>query len=263
MARRDEYILDVLSQYPWWVSVCLSAAAYVGLRFVVPLFIPAGPPTSSNFVTKGFLGGLSAGAPLVAIVLLLSAPLAAIRQWQQSRLLDKQEGLTSVRSLSWPLFETLVGEAYRRQGYSVSRPSGNGLDGGVDLVLVKDGNTLLVLYKQWHVWEVGAKVIRELYDVMTGKKTDGAIVITSGTFTQEAGAFAEGKPIHLVGGEQLATLIRSVQGVPKSAPVAAAVQAAPLGPAAPAGSTQKLCPQCGQPMALRTAQPSSKADQRF
>jgi hypothetical protein len=72
-----------LAKCSWWVSVGLSAAAYVGLRFVLPLFIPVGPATSANFAMKGFLGGVSAAAPLVALVLLIPAPLAAIRQWRE------------------------------------------------------------------------------------------------------------------------------------------------------------------------------------
>lgn len=45
--------MEFLSQFPWWVSVGLSAAAYVGLRFILPLFIPAGPATSANFAMTG------------------------------------------------------------------------------------------------------------------------------------------------------------------------------------------------------------------
>lgn len=36
MARRDEGLLDLLMELPWWVSVCVVAAVYVALVFVVP-----------------------------------------------------------------------------------------------------------------------------------------------------------------------------------------------------------------------------------
>jgi hypothetical protein len=41
----------------------------------------------------------------------------------------------SIRRMSWQEFETLVGEAYRRQGYSVEETGGGDADGGVDLIL--------------------------------------------------------------------------------------------------------------------------------
>jgi restriction system protein len=204
---------------------------------------------------------------------LVPAPIAAFRQWQERRLLDQQDGLATIRALSWSRFEGLIGEAYRQEGYSVSRPSGSGPDGGIDLVLRKDGNTLLVQCKQWKSWKVGVKVIREMYGVMTDRKAHGAIIVTSGIFTQEARAFAEGKPIDLVEGEQLAALIRSAQGVPsassasrpsKPAPASrAAAQPAIQEPSSKPESGQKRCPQCGHPMVLRTAQRGPQTGQQF
>jgi restriction system protein len=248
------------------VSVLLPISAFIGLRFVLPLFIPSGPATSSNYALKGILGAAPVVAPLVALVLLVPAPVAAFRQWRERRLLEKQDGLASIRALSWAHFETLVAEAYRRQAYTVSRPSANGPDGGVDLVLRKEGNTLLVQCKQWKSWKVGVQVIREIYGVLTDRKAHGAIVVTSGMFTQEARAFADGKPIDLVEGQQLAALIRSAQGV-LSLPPAASRPPSPV----PASRTatakldahQKQCPQCGHPMVLRTAQRGPQAGQQF
>jgi restriction system protein len=182
MARRNGSILIDLIDLPWWVSVAFSACVFIVVRFLVPLFIPAGPVTSSNYAMKGFLGGLSQAAPF-AVVFLIPAPIAAHRQWRERRLLDSQEGLSSIRALSWQRFETLVSEAYRRQGYAVTRLGGNGSDGGVDLVIEKEGSRFLVQCKQWNAWKVGVKVIRELYGVMTVQKAQGAIVVTSGVFT--------------------------------------------------------------------------------
>jgi hypothetical protein len=78
MARRNEGILDLLAQCPWWVSPLVAAASYLGLRFVPPLVGPVTPddPASS------FVAAASMAAPLVALVLLLPAPVAAVRQWR-------------------------------------------------------------------------------------------------------------------------------------------------------------------------------------
>lgn len=268
MPRRNGSILDDLMKCPWWISVAFSAAAFIGLRFILPLCIPSGPATSSNYAAKGLLGGLSAAAPFIALFLLIPAPIAAFRQWRERRLLDQQDGLPSIRALSWTRFEALIGEAYRRQGYSVSRPSGSGPDGGVDLVLRKDGNILLVQCKQWKSWKVGVKVIREMYGVLTDRKAQGMIVVTSGMFTQEARSFAEGKPIDLIEGEQLAALVRSAQAkvVSSASRPATPTPAAAQSPAQDGRGEpvrQKRCPQCGHPMVLRTAQRGPQAGQQF
>jgi restriction system protein len=283
MGRRTGSILEDLIKLPWWVSVVCSATAFVMLRFVLPLLIPSGPATSSNYAFRGILGGVSAAAPFVAFFLLIPAPVAALRQWRERRLLDSQEGLTTIRALSWQRFETLVAEAYRRQGHTVSRSVGDGgPDGGTDLVLRKDGSTVLVQCKQWKAWKVGVPVVREMFGVMTARKAHRAIIVTSGVFTQDARTFAAGKLIDLVEGRQLADLIQVVQRPP--APPSSAAQASPPGtpkPAAPRLSepaaspkaasppasskpgSNKTCPKCGAAMVLRTAKHGPSVGQQF
>lgn len=65
-------------------------------------------------------------APLIALFLLIPAPIAAYRQYRDRRLLDKHKDLTSIRALTWRQFEALVAEAYRRQGYAVLSNTGDG-----------------------------------------------------------------------------------------------------------------------------------------
>jgi restriction system protein len=89
---------------------------------------------------------------------------------RKRKLLDSQEDLESIRSLSWREFEELVGEAYRRRGYTVKENAGAGPDGGIDLVLNKNGNTFLVQCKQWRSCKIGVKVVREMYGLMAAKQ---------------------------------------------------------------------------------------------
>lgn len=269
MTRKDENILTLLVQYPWWLSVVLAGSAYVVLTFVIPWLIPA---TASPAV-RGLLGAAPLVAPLLAFVLLVPAPLAAFRTWRQRRLLDAQQDLTSIRTLSWREFEALVAEAYRRIGYTVTRIGGDGPDGGVDLTLRKDGNCLIVQCKQWRADKVGVQVAREIFGVMTAQRAQGAVIITSGLFTQEAKTFARGKPIDLVEGQQLADLVRSVQVGPSLPPlrsVGGADAAQETGPARAAAASEPpkvnpktSCPQCGAEMVLRTAQRGTHTSERF
>jgi restriction system protein len=193
-------------------------------------------------------------APWIALFLLLPAPISAYHSWRKRKLLDKQKGLDSIRSLSWREFEQLVGEAYRRQGYTVRENAGAGPDGGIDLALSKDGKTYLVQCKQWRSWKIGVKVVREMYGVMTAKHAHGVVLITSGMFTQEARNFAAGKPIDLVEGRQLTDLVANVQKSP-----------AFTSPNAPVTDdlTTKVCPKCGGEMIVKTARQGKYAGQKF
>jgi len=247
MARKNESILNLLVGAPWWVSVVLSGVVFVILRYIFPGI------SGDNLVLKSVARAAPIVAPWAALVLLLPAPVSAYRSWRKRKLLDDQKDLDGIRSLSWREFEELVGEAYRRQGYSVRENSGAGPDGGIDLVLKKDGNTYLVQCKQWRSMKIGVKVVREIYGLLAAKHAHGAIIITSGMFTQEAKSFAAGKPIDLVEGRQLADLVGSVQ---KTAAGASKVQVNQT-------STVNVCPKCGAELVVRTARKGANAGKQF
>ena len=97
--------------------------------------------------------------------------------------------------MHWRNFEELVAEAYRRQGYRVAE-GGYGADGGIDLELRKDGQLTLVQCKQWKTQKVGVNVVREMFGVLTAHQANRFIIISSGTFTQQAIDFAAGKPVY-------------------------------------------------------------------
>ena len=54
-------------------------------------------------------------------------------------------------------------------------------------------------------------VVRELYGVMAVKGTAGGFVVTSGRFTVEALAFAEGRNVMLVDGAKLFAMIKQAK----------------------------------------------------
>jgi len=247
MARKNESILNLLAEAPWWVSVVVAGAAFLALRYILPGI--SGDNVGLNVVART----ARTVAPWVGLFFLLPAPISAYHAWRKRRLLDNQKDLDGIRSLSWKEFEELVGEGYRRQGYTVRENAGAGPDGGIDLVLNKDGNTLLVQCKQWRSWKIGIKVVREMYGIMTAKHANGAIIITSGMFTQEAKSFAAGKTIDLVEGRQLADLVSSVQKNPDNTPKTNSAQR----------SSDHICPKCGAEMVLKTARRGKYAGSKF
>ena len=100
----------------------------------------------------------------------------------------------------------------RDRGYRVVETGGGGADGGIDLKLVKDGETWLVQCKCWRQEKVGVKVARELFGVVASERATGGILIATSKFTPDAEDFARGKPLRLIAGEKL---LRMVEGVRK------------------------------------------------
>lgn len=270
MARKNENILDLLVEFPWWVSVCFSAFAYVGLAWILPFI------ASDNRVASSLVSMVSTWAPYVAFIFLAPAPISALNSWRKRQLLEKQKGIETIRSLSWKEFEELVAEAYRRKGFFVIENPGAGADGGIDVRLKKNGHLHLVQCKQWRSQKVGVKVVRELYGVMVAEHAASAIVITTGMYTQEAQNFASGKPLDLVDGAQLEVLIGQVQTsretkaagtvpvvepVQVAEPVAVAESVPVYGPARVQATL--TCPRCGSDLVLRRATKGPNAGSQF
>ena len=240
----------MLVEVPWWVSIVVGVIVYIGMRFVIPAL------SAGNAFSNALAQGI-AQFSWVALVFLLTAALSAFRSARKSQRLDRQTSIESIRTLPWKQFEDLLGEAYRRQGYSVIENATLGADGGVDLTIRRDGATYLVQCKQWRTYKVGVKVIREMFGLMTAHHAAGAIIVASGTFTQEARDFAAGKPIQLVDGDRLVELIASVQTRPM------ATASGPTATSPRSAATQRSCPKCGGELVLRTAKRGPNAGGRF
>src|SRR5690606_35194698 len=78
-----------------------------------------------------------------------------------------------LNDMSWREFEMLVGEAFRRKGFTVRETGGAGPDGGVDLVLSAGTERYLVQCKQWRALKVPVTTVRELYGVMADRHASG------------------------------------------------------------------------------------------
>jgi restriction system protein len=192
VTRRSKTILDDLAQPPWWINVILAAVVYLSFKYFIPSI------SFQNPLYKSLAKALPGLAPLFGGLILFVAGISAFNAWRKGQLLERQTGIESLRTINWQEFEELVGEAYRRKGYIVTETGGGGADGGVDLVLRRSGEKLLVQCKHWKMEKVGVKVVRELYGVIAAEGATGGIVISSGTFSQEARDFARGKPLELL-----------------------------------------------------------------
>lgn len=212
MARRTKSGFEQIAAMPWWLGILIGLLGYIAIRHGIGWYFGA----VNNPYTSG-LGKLAASgiyAPLAWILLLgcwIAALASFIGNGRRRKLLDSQTGIDSLRQMSWRQFEQLAGEAFRRQGYAVEETGLGGADGGTDLILRKNGKTTLVQCKQWQNWQVGVKVVREMYGLLMHHQAAAVKIVALGDYTNDARRFAQGKPIELIHGGELIATVRSLQ----------------------------------------------------
>jgi restriction system protein len=185
-----------------------------------------------------------------AIAVLVFMAAGVVRRALDRKTFDSTDDLAA---LTWRQFEGYVGEFYRRRGFTVAPRGGAVSDGGVDLLLTgASGERVIVQCKHWKHRNVGVRPLRELWGVMSDEKADGAVFITSDSFTPDAIAFAVGKRLELIDGPRLRTLIAAMKRLDgaEATPAATPAQA-------------PRCPRCGSPMVLRTATRGAKIGEKF
>lgn len=96
---------------------------------------------------------------------LLAAPASFIGNYQRRRLLETHTTLKSLAANGWRQFELLVGEAFRRQGCAVQETDLSGPDGGIDLILCREGHRTHVQGKQLKQQHVCTSIVREFFSL--------------------------------------------------------------------------------------------------
>jgi restriction system protein len=188
---------------------------------------------------------------LLAVLVLANTLVGVWRRFIDRRTFD---GTEDPARLTWSQFERLMAEFYRRKGAVVTPRGGPMADGGVDLNLTySTGERLIVQCKHWKNRHVGVKPLRELWGVMGDEKANGAIFVTSGSFSADAFAFARGKRLELIDGPKLRGLLADVK---LTQAVASAAEHVP-------NLTSPLCPRCESPMVLRIARRGSNTGAQF
>ena len=153
----------------------------------------------------------------------------------------------AVDNLTWTEFQGLVAEAYRQQGCTVTEPSAQDAQEGIDLLAHKDQQTLLVQSRHWKTASVGVTEIREMADTVAIRGAAGGYVLTAGRFTAAAVEYSQGKSLHLVDGGQLLEMLRAAKA-------AESRRLSPWEPGAPEATSSWFvpqCPVCTSPMQLQ------------
>jgi restriction system protein len=222
MARRQgsfDDLMEIGSKLPWQVGVALAVASGLVFHFVAAAFsLPPKVASTAELGSVVVQQGIHTFSYFLQFIVPagfgIGAMVSALKRSRSGALLEVAQAnpKVAITSMSWRDFERLVGEAFRRQGFTVTGFGGNGPDGGVDLGLSRNGQRFLVQCKHWRKRQVGVTVVRELNGVMSAQRAHGGFVVTGGEFTREAREFARTTKIELIDGSALAELIGSNRG---------------------------------------------------
>jgi len=152
-------------------------------------------------------------------------------RWSQSEI------IAALAEIDWFQFEKFCAAVLRAEGFQVERKGGAKPDGGVDLVVTKAEERLLIQCKHWRSWSVQEKVVRELLGSMTHFRVSRGALYTLKRATGPAATFAAQHGIMIVDGVELAR---------RAARLSNAELETTLRPGA------HSCPKCESPMVWRT-----------
>ncbi|MCC5045534.1 MULTISPECIES: restriction endonuclease [Xanthomonas] len=253
--RKKQSGFEALAALPWPVGFVMGIAAYLVVRYGIAWWFSY----QSGMLSRGFAQQSSGMFAPLAWTLLgvcwLAALFSYLRTRSRRRFLETRTSLESLAAGGWRQFEQLVGEAFRRQGYSVEETGLGGADGGIDLILRKDGRRTLVQCRQWKRQQVGVSIVREMFGLLAHHHAHAVKIACIGTYTKDAERFAEGKPIELIGGEQLLDMIRAVQQQATAQSTSAPVRIDPVFASTESTASATIatpsCPRCGSKLVQR------------
>ncbi len=112
-------------------------------------------------------------------------------------------------------FENRCLEVIRSMGFHAELTKASG-DGGIDIIAIQSKPLVQGKYviqcKDW-ANPVGEPVLRDLLGVVSAEDAVKGVLITSGTFTEAAKRFAEGKRLELIDGRDLATITAQLEAI--------------------------------------------------
>jgi restriction system protein len=183
----ENSLFAILLRKPWWMSLGLAVAIAVVARILLP----------DKYVIAGALGGL----PFIVV--------GAIAAWRQVRAPSATRvaaTLEAAGAMSWRDFSGALEDAFRREGYAVTRLPGP----QADFEIVKAGRTSLVGCKRWKAANTGVEALRDLHGATGAREAQESIYVTVGGITDNARRFATENRIRIMHGTELAQLLSRI-----------------------------------------------------
>lgn len=116
--------------------------------------------------------------------------------------------------IDWYQFEKFCSSLLDSEGFEVERKGGASPDGGVDLVVTRNGTKTLVQCKHWRTWKVKEPVVRQMLGSMVDFEVNRGAIFTLLGWTQPALELAQKHGIGMVNGDDLAA--RAIKSLSES-----------------------------------------------
>lgn len=113
----------------------------------------------------------------------------------------------AIKGLSPTEFENFCGLLMERMGYTQVQVQGKAGDGGIDLTMYH-GDTLVIAQCKRYQGNVGAPALRDFYGTLVHSGAAHGFFITTSDFTPPAREWVRGKPITLINGPRLLSVVR-------------------------------------------------------
>ena len=151
------------------------------------------------------------------------------------------EIIGQLRQIDWFQFEQVVALMYRKQGYQVNRRGGANPDGGIDLIIEKNGVRQGVQCKHWQTSKIKESTVRELVGALHIGGLQRGVFVSLGGCTDPARRLAEAQGIAILEECQVADMLAAVDASynPEILELL--------------NDERKYCPKCESEMVLRTA----------
>ncbi len=176
-------IFAKLLRSPWWVSMAIALTIALTGRYFLP--------------EKYVFFALSFSLPFVIIGLI-----TGWREWQLPGKSRVASTIDKVSAMSFREFQSVLEQAFKKDGYTVTR-----LQGAADFKLVKAGRVSVVSCKRWKAASHGLEPLRELQAAREKHEAHEAIYVAVGEMTENALGFGATQKIRLMTGLELSQLL--------------------------------------------------------
>ena len=219
-AESELSVPEPVAETPAPTAVIESAAQPAASA--APAHVETRPASGEN--GRALFGLLFGGGAAVAALIVFraqrktAAPVQPVQPVQSVQPVQPAPAPTPIESdhadldsLRTDQIELLLGEIFRRQGYTIELSAALGADGSSDLILRRDGESIPVQSRDWQASRVGEPEVREFYGVMAATAAPRGVFATTGSFAREAREFAAAHAIELHDGPALAQQIAAVR----------------------------------------------------
>ena len=180
----ENSLFAILLRSPWWISFAVVAVFVLASIALLP----------PRYVMFGWMG---------ATPFLVIGSIAGYRQLRAPSERVVAQTLQRAAAMPWRDFREKLEQAYRNQGYTVSRLDGS----AADLQLTRGAQTTLVAAKRWKAGSHGVEPLRALDDTRRAQDASHCIYITLGEPNDNTRRFAEKSAVGLVNGAALVQLL--------------------------------------------------------